>query len=127
MGYGCGTSSSRWIARTETQETAADQEEDAYCYFFPKSGSLPSIDEEAGPETTLCNWTDVEYYSEVCAAHSVNVLHHPSSQQWQCPADPDAWSDVTLLPHGLLDVVLRTSQKKKLGNEVVATDIRRHP
>jgi hypothetical protein len=129
MGYDCGTSSSRWIARTETQEPSADHEEDAYCYFFRTSGSLPSIDEEAGPETTLCNWTDVEYYSEVCAAHSGYVLHHPSSQQWQwqCPADPDAWRDVTLLPHGILDVVLQTSKKKKLENEVVATDIRRHP
>ena len=120
IGYGCGggASSSRlMIVRTATEEnTARDQEEedydddDAYCSFFPTSGTLPSINEEAGPETTLCNWTDVEYYSQLCAAHSDRVLHRPSSQhwRWQCPSDPDAWRDVTLLPPTMLNMMMHS-------------------
>lgn len=75
----CGSSTQSILLNDNrhSPRSATSSEEDAYCSFFPASASLPSIDEEAGPETTLCNWSDVQYYSHACAAHTNDILQDP--------------------------------------------------
>ena len=82
--YDCGggvTANSIILSNCERPSYKAADDDD-FCSFCP--ATLPSFDEEEADvestaTTTLCNWTDIKFFSFLLMAYAGNVLCHRSS------------------------------------------------